>query len=38
MNDSRLRFESRPNTGVDNTSIRLPSPNVFSDVGIENVT
>ena len=38
MNDSRLSFDSRLNTGVDDTSIRLPSPDVFSDVGIENIT
>ena len=39
MNDSRLnRFDSRPNTGVDDTSIGLPSLNVLSDVGIENIT
>ena len=37
VNDSRVNFESRPNTGVDDTSIRLPSANVFSDVGIENI-
>ena len=38
VNDSRLSFESRPNTGIDDTSIGLPSLNVLSDVGIENIT
>ena len=37
LNDSRLSFESRPNAGVHDTSIGLPSANVFSDVGIENI-
>ena len=38
VNDSRVNFESRPNTGVDDTSIGLPSLSVLSDVGIENIT
>ena len=37
LNESRLSFESRPNTGVHDTSIGLPSANVFSDIGIENI-
>ena len=35
---NRFIFVPSPNTGVDDTSFRLPSASDFGDIGIDNIT